>query len=247
VLATLLSALGCSRDLPTSSSEAGRHPTPGDRAVRSIVAEPIQPDRHELSYYTDVDLLVSRDDFDRLTSPLATFETDANLQHQAFAFDLSGLVTPLGEARIGFRVKLEADPGYTAFGFLGSGFDRYSTPCGARIEVLTTRAEANDRLQEIVREMSLPPTLEVGLLGPLHEIERFLRDDNPHNDRAACGRLQQFIDAVRQADRDLELSAPQAWDLEELARNLMTSIGCAGGSTPSRPGPTPAPVGRERG
>ena len=117
------------------------------RETRAGTSYPLPPDRHELSYYTDVDLFVNTNDFDRPTSPLGTFETDGNLPQQKFEFDVARLVTHLRGAKIGFRVKLDADPTYAGMGFLGTAFSGSSTPSGVRIEVTTTPAEANDWLQ----------------------------------------------------------------------------------------------------
>ena len=117
--------------------------------TRGTTTFPLPPDREELSSYTDVDLAVTASDFDRPTSPLATLETDVNLPRQTFEFDASSLVAQSRGARLGFRVKLEADPAYAEMGGLGTAF-------GVRIEVTTTRAEAN-RLQDLIRGMGLGP------------------------------------------------------------------------------------------
>jgi len=203
------------------------------RETRATSNFPLPSDRHELSLYTDVDLAVNTGDFDRPTSPLATFETDANLPQQTFAFDVSNLVAQSRGARLGFRVKLEADPAYAGMGFLGTSFARYSTPSGLRIEVTTTRAEANDRLQDLIRGMGLEPSVEAGLLAPLQRAGVLLGDANPNNDGAACGELGVFVREVERLERNLQLSSVQAFDLNELAVNIMTSLGC--------PGRSPAP------
>jgi len=196
------------------------------RETRAGTSFPLPPDRHELSYYTDVDLFVDTSDFDRPTTPLGTFETDGNLPTQKFEFDASRLVTQLRGAKLGFRVKLETDPTYEGMGFLGSAFSGSSTPSGVRIEVTTTPAEANDLLQGRIRRMGLPPRLEASLLAPLQQVGKILRNDNPTNDRAACHKLGEFITAVESHEQDGQLTAPQFTDLEELAQNIVTSLGC---------------------
>jgi len=196
------------------------------RETRATITFPFPPDRHELSLYTDVDLVVNTSDFDRPTSPLATFETDANLPTQKFEFDISSLVARSRGAKLGFRIKLEADPNYAGMPFLGTAFARYSTPSGVRIEVTTTRAEANDLLQDLIRRMELPPGVEASLLVPLQQVGELLTDANPNNDRAACGQLRTFINEVEVLEQDRQLSSVHAFDLNESALNIMTSLGC---------------------
>lgn len=206
------------------------------RETRATMSRPVPQDRHELSYYTDVDLFVNTGDFDRPTLPLATFETDANLEDGTFDFDVSRLVSDLRGARLGLRVKLETDPFEASFVPLGSAFARNSTPSGIRIEVTTTSVEANDRILEIVRGMHLPPDLEADLLTPLQQVADLLHDGDPGNDGAVCGKLDEFLAVVasefpiRAADpaEPGRLTALQAWDLTELAQNLQTSLGCSG-------------------
>jgi hypothetical protein len=204
------------------------------RETRATTNFPLPPDREELSMYTDVDLDVTTSDFGRPTSALATFETDANLPTQTFAFDASGLVAQSRGARLGFRVKLEADPAYAQMGFLGTAFARYSTPSGLRIEVTTTRVEANDRLQELIRAMALEPGLEAGLLGSLQRAGAFLGDTNPNNDGAACGQLRSFLEEVGTMELNMQLSSVEAFDLRELALNIMSSLGCPNGGLAAR-------------
>ena len=183
------------------------------RETRAGTSYPLPPDRHELSYYTDVDLFVNTNDFDRPTSPLGTFETDGNLPQQKFEFDVARLVTHLRGAKIGFRVKLDADPTYAGMGFLGTAFSGSSTPSGVRIG-----------------RMGLAARLEASLLAPLQQVGDILRDDHPDNDRAACAKLGEFITEVKAHEQDGLLLVTQYTDLEELAQNIMTSLGCPGRS-----------------
>lgn len=107
--------------------------------TRATTAFPLPPDRHELSTYEEVDLAVTTSDFDRPTTLFATFETDGNTEGAVFEWDVTSLVAAHEGSRLGFRVKLAADPTETLFGFAGTSFDGSSTPEGFRIE-LTTRS-----------------------------------------------------------------------------------------------------------
>jgi len=61
---------------------------------------------------------------------------------------------------------------------------------------------------------------------PLSQVGDLLRDANPDNDRAACGQLRIFISEVETMEQDRQLSSVQAFDLNELAQNIRTSLGC---------------------
>ena len=195
------------------------------RETRASISLPVPPDRHELSSYTDVDLVVTTSDFDRPTTLLATFETDANLPDQTFEFDASSLVVP--GARVGVRVKLEVDPSETGFRFLGSAFSGSSTPAGVTLEVVTTTAVAAVHLEDVVQAMDLPPDAKASLLAPAHRARELLTDDNPNNDTGACGQLGTLIREVDALEQDV-LGAPRAWYLRQLALDLESGLGCGG-------------------
>jgi hypothetical protein len=108
------------------------------RETRASVSDPRPPDLHQLSTYADVDLDITQADFDRPTTTLATFATDANLENATFQFDVTELVARFRGARIGFRVKLAVDPVETGFVSLGTAFARSSTPPGVELDLVTT-------------------------------------------------------------------------------------------------------------
>lgn len=197
------------------------------RETRASIELPVPPDGHELSSYTDVDLVVTTGDFDRPTSPLATFETDANLEAQTFEFDVSSLIAQLQGATLGLRVKLEVDPTHTGFRPLGTAFNGSSTPPGVTIEVITTIPAAIDHLQEVINGMSLSPAVTASLLAPLQQAEEILTDDNPNNDKAACGKLRAFVLEIDTREANEVLSAQQAAELRQLALGIETGLGCA--------------------
>jgi hypothetical protein len=112
------------------------------RETRATVADPRPADAHELSSYADVDLDVTVADFDRPTTPLATFESDANLDPGTFRIDVTELVARSRAAKLGFRVKLAVDPAETGFVPLGTAFARSSTPPGVELRLVTTARPA---------------------------------------------------------------------------------------------------------
>jgi len=196
------------------------------RETRASIAAPVPPDRHELSSYSDVDLNVTTRDFDRPTSPLAAFETDPNLDPQTFEFDVSSLVAQSQRAGLGFRVKLEDDPGFTGFVPRGTAFSGSSTPPGVTLEVTTTLPAAIDHLEDVIQRMHLSRSLEARLLAPLEEAARVLRDENPNNDGAACGQLGAFLRELDAAARSGVVDPQAVSDLEQLALSIRSGAGC---------------------
>lgn len=190
-------------------------------------ATPQAPDEHSLSSYTDVDLTVSVNDFDRATTPVATFETDVNVPDESFEFDVTSLVVPSEGGRLGFRVKLTADPMANDISNRGATFAPSTTPPGISLEIVTAGPSGGTGpLEEAIRAMHLPPGVEASLLAPLAGINENLADGNPNNDHAACAQLGAFLRQVEAKARDAQLTAEQAAQLDELARELSSSIGC---------------------
>lgn len=196
------------------------------RETRGGTTFPLPPDLHELSFYTDVDRLVDTGDFDRATTALGTFETDVNEEQRKFEFDASSLVTRLRGAGLGIRVKLEADPNHAEMGFRGTDFSGSATPAAVRIEVTTTTIEANEHLQRWIVRMDLEPRLQARLLASLRRVGGILGDRDPGNDVSACDALTAFISEVASHEQDGLLLITDCLDLQELATNLKTAIGC---------------------
>lgn len=196
------------------------------RETRGGTAYPLPPDRHELSFYTDVDRFVDPADFDRSTTALGTFETDVNEEQKKLEFDVSTLVTRLRGAGLGVRIKLEADPLHDGMGFLGTDFSGSATPAAVRIEVTTTTIEANEHLQQVIVRMGLAPRLQAVLLASLRRVGAILGDRDPANDGSACDALTAFIATVASHEQDGLLLITQSTDIEELATNIRTAIGC---------------------
>ena len=96
------------------------------------ISDPMPPDTHELSFYA-ADLVVSVEDYDRPTTPIATFQTDANGPAGVFTFDVTAVLAQFRGKGLGFRVKLTCDP-QCGGGFGGSQFGELST-IPPRIEV----------------------------------------------------------------------------------------------------------------
>jgi hypothetical protein len=133
--------------------------------TRATVTFPVPPDTHELSFYA-ADLVVSVDDFDRPTTPLATFQTDANEPTGVFTFDVTAVVTQFRGQNLGFRVKLALDPTLDIFGFAGSGFgERGPASISPRIEVTFGPTALTVPLD--IKPSSCPNVLNLGSHGVL--------------------------------------------------------------------------------
>ena len=64
---------------------------------------------NELSYYP-ADLVLSLADYDQVTTPITTFESDWNFDSQVFRFDVTDAVQMYKGKAIGFRIKMANDP-----------------------------------------------------------------------------------------------------------------------------------------
>lgn len=209
------------------------------RESRGWTAYPFPPDVHELSSYTDVDLVVNTGDYDRPTSPIGTFETDGNEPQGTFTFDVSRQVAQSLGSRLGFRVKLQADPTETRYLPMGTVFDGSTTPAGVVIQASTTIPAAIDHLQSMIERMGegqvIPAATKATLLGLLQRAEDILRDDQPANDRSACRVLAAMIGEVDAAFSQPRsgFAAPQAVYIKESVENLEVGLDCAGRPTRS--------------
>jgi hypothetical protein len=99
-------------------------------------ATPFPPDVHEVSFYP-ADLVVDLADYDAPTVPLATFETDPNdpIGLRKLRFDVTSAIQNAKRDKVGFRIKLQIDPGGCA-GFAGSTFGEiYIEP--PRLEIVS--------------------------------------------------------------------------------------------------------------
>jgi hypothetical protein len=198
------------------------------RETRAGTAFPLPPDLHELSTYTDVDLVVTTSDFDRPTSPFATFETDSNTEPTSFEWDVTSLVSERQGSNLGFRVKLAADPTETLFGFAGTVFDGSATPPGVRLEVRTTLPVAIDLLVGVIHEKSLPVEATSALLAPLERARALLSDESPDNNVAACGQLAAYLRELESQIQAGVLDAYQARDLAQMGLAIRDGLGCPG-------------------
>jgi hypothetical protein len=198
--------------------------------TRASISLPVPPDRHDLSSYADADLVVDVSDFDRSTSPVGTFETDANLDPQSFEFDVTTVVVQRRGSALGFRVKLESDPAEAGFWPLGSAFNRSSTPPGVVIALTgASPADAIDYMRHVIGRLELSPDIKGSLLDPLAQALALLRDGVPGNDRAACGHLAAFLAAMnRTIGTEGELPQPESQYLGETAGNVAAALGCSG-------------------
>ena len=101
----------------------------------------------------------------------------------------------------------------------------YAGTQGGGVFVIFTPADASARLIEAIRR-ALPPEEQTSLIGPLRQVATLLTDANPANDRAACGRLDAFIDQVNAKEQSGEVTAAQATQLRQDAGDITAALGC---------------------
>src|SRR5919197_4318802 len=82
-----------------------------------------------------------------------------------------------------------------------------------------TPAQAIDRLISDVQNLddNVPQSVKTSLTAPLKEPSNILNDNNPNNDKAACGKLSAFINQINANERRGTLAADQADDLRTKA------------------------------
>ncbi|HYS06915.1 MAG TPA: hypothetical protein VEW47_17175 [Candidatus Dormibacteraeota bacterium] len=130
--------------------------------TRGTISDPVPPDTHELSYYA-ADLAVSVEDYDRPTTPNATFQTDNNEPTGVFTFDVTAVLAQFRGKGLGFRVKLTCDP-QCGGGAGGSAFGELAT-IPPRIEV--TFGEPALTVPLDIKPSSCPNLLNLGSRGVL--------------------------------------------------------------------------------
>lgn len=84
--------------------------------------------------------------------------------------------------------------------------------------------------QELIRDIEnagLAKNVENALVAPLKNIEEMLTDDNPNNDKAACGKLGAFLNMLSAHEAAGNIDSGLAQDFNEAAGQIMTSLGCS--------------------
>ena len=101
---------------------------------------------------------------------------------------------------------------------------------GARLgQVLLSRVSAPDRLADLADQVSdLPITDEArnSLTHPIGQAETLLRDENPNNDKAACGLLKAFINGLDGAVTSGKITAAQRDVLVAAAEAIQQELNC---------------------
>jgi PKD repeat protein len=88
-------------------------------------------------------------------------------------------------------------------------------------------AEATEELISDVQNLEgVSQSTKTSLTTPLRGAVDILNDDNPNNDRSACGRLGAFINQVNAAERRGTLTEDQASDLRIQAEDIRDMLGC---------------------
>jgi len=129
--------------------------------TRGTSSDPVPPDTHELSFYA-ADLEVSVEDYDRPSTPIATFQTDVNEPTGVFTFDITAALAQFQGKGLGFRVKLTCEPRCAGGG--GSSFGELSS-IPPRIEV--TFGEPARTVPLDIKPSSCPNLITLGSRGVL--------------------------------------------------------------------------------
>lgn len=91
------------------------------KETRGTTSFPLPSVFHELSYY-QADLVIDTSDYNRPTTPIASFETDENEPHRVFSFDITSLINQFQGSNLGFRITVPENPFVDQFPLLGSSF-----------------------------------------------------------------------------------------------------------------------------
>jgi len=79
---------------------------------------------------------------------------------------------------------------------------------------------------ESIESLALPKKVENPLLAPLKGIQKKLKDSNPNNDEAVCGKLDAFIHIVEEKVAANQLDGDDGAELIEDAEHIKTLVGC---------------------
>lgn len=93
--------------------------------------------------------------------------------------------------------------------------------------VQITPAQAIDKLISTVQKLdNVPQGTKTSLAAPLQAASNILNDDNPNNDKTACGELDAFIMLVNASERRGNLTKDQAADLITQAEDIRSQLRC---------------------
>jgi Tol biopolymer transport system component len=92
----------------------------------------------------------------------------------------------------------------------------------------STPAQLIDKLTSTIQNLddNVPQSVKTSLTELLKGVSHILNDDNPNNDKAACGMLDAFIKLVNVNERLNMLTADQADDLRTQAQDIRNALGC---------------------
>lgn len=91
---------------------------------------------------------------------------------------------------------------------------------------VVTPAQAVQNLMITISNMGLPGGVAISLISPLGQASNLLNDNTPKNDKAACGKLNDFIKQVNARAQDRKLTPAQASQLLQAANGLKAGLGC---------------------
>jgi hypothetical protein len=127
----------------------------------------------------------------------------------------SGTTFPIGETRVECSATDEA--GNTGDASFTVTVNPPPTPAQAIDELISTIENLDD---------GVPQSVKTSLTAPLKEASDILNDDNPNNDKAACGKLGAFINQVNANERSDTLTADEADELRTQAEDIRNALDC---------------------
>jgi hypothetical protein len=83
-----------------------------------------------------------------------------------------------------------------------------------------------DLISDVGNLDHVPQSVKTSLTAPFKGVSDILNDDNPNNDKAACGKLGAFINQVDANEKRGTLTADQADNLRTQAQDIRNALGC---------------------
>ena len=83
-----------------------------------------------------------------------------------------------------------------------------------------------DSLISDIKDAELPKGVENSLIGPLKQVSKILGDDNPKNNKAACGKLYAFNKILDAKEKSGKIDSDLASELRSDTNSIKVAIGC---------------------
>jgi hypothetical protein len=210
---------------PTTITEANCSPVDTGGAHITIKIENLYlDDGYEYTLESSIEggLIHQNDLFYQEGDPIEYTGSENPLEHpvafytKQLTFDLSPSdIVNLGEEYVFKLYQVNAGGGQV--------FHSVTITCGDTTQPATT---IDDLISDIEELGGVSQSVKTSLTAPLKQASTILTDDNPNNDKSACGKLDAFINQVNAAERRGSLTAVQASELRTQAGNIRTELGC---------------------